>query len=749
MKTDPSHSNSGLETASQQDLIRRLFVPALAEPLLAAEAAARESILKRRMAQRFAELPALCRAGAQRQASDDELRVARELCDFRMPLMDGTSLAMGLPYDWYYGVADSRLGEKAPAYIVPRIAFSGALARAFQRTGDPVFARTLRAYIMDYVSRYWVESTQLPEHDNWLCTSCRGGTWYDERFGGIYAALSNPELLAHFSFADLLAVFRALDNMMTGLIPNLALGSNWRVHELSNIFTQGYAYPFLTQGADWLNLAVASLNEEFDVQFRADGSHEESCIEYGTGTWGVFARYFALAAQAPDIGLRFDSGKMRRCLEYYLSARKPFGLMATIGDAYNSRTAAMLDPASRPHPADQPPDWDPILRQGAECLAVEAPFSEAEFVLRGTPEPAWQTRFHADSGYLFMRDGWQTDSLFADVNMGAYANCHCHYGLLGLEVAGYGREFIVDPGCSALDPRPINANFARTRAHSTLCVDGLDQQVAVPVQVSRLFMGQRYDFAVGVYKGGYTRGNPYGPGCTSAGRFDACFSGQHFRHVLFVKGSYWVVFDALLTQPGHTAETRFQFMPNAMTSLPGGGYCTGWPQANLALLPLQWDGWDHAIIQGQESPIEGWLPAPGGGFIPAPVYKATCPTDRGPIWHGTLLYPYREQSMPAITITPLPTGGAGFGYRIETDETTDYLFLSNSWMSRDIVMDDVRTNAPLLHLRFKEGRLVQGCACEGTTLSVAGRTVFHAPGTMLAREFNGTMSTYQPRKPRG
>jgi hypothetical protein len=733
----------------QPQKIARLFTPEFAGALLRAEPAGRERLLKQRIQQRFDILPAIVQAGRRRVADDAELRVARELCEFRMPLMDGTSIPMGLPYEWYYGVNDGHLGGEAPAYIVPRIAFSGALAWAFQRTGEPVFALALRAYIMDYVSRYWVDTTVLPEQDNWLCTSCRGGTWYCQRFGGIYAALSQPDILAVFSFDDLLEVFRAIDNMMTGLIPNLALGSNWRVHELSNIFTQGYCYPFLAHSAEWLELAAASLNEEFDVQFHDDGSHEELCIEYGTGTWWVFARYFALAAQAPDTGLRFDADKMRRCLEYYLSARKPFGLMATIGDAYCSRSAAMLDPVSHPHPPEQPPIWEGLLREGAECLSASGTVAEAEFILHGAPEPAWQTRFHANSGYMFMRDGWQTDSLYADLNMGYYANCHCHYGLMGLEVAGYGREFIVDPGCSALDPRPINANFARTRAHSTLCVDGLDQQVAVPVQVSRLFTGARYDFAVGVYKGGYTQDNPYGPGCTSAGRFDSAFSGTHFRHVLFVKGSYWVVFDALATRPGHTAETRFQFMPNAMQVLPDGGYCTGWPESNLALLPLHWEGWNHEILQGQDDPIEGWLPAADGGFVPAPVYKATCPTDRAPLWHGSLLFPYREATMPAVRITPMATGGAGFGYRIETGDVTDYLFLSNSWMSRDLVMDEIRTNAPLLHLRFKAGRMVQGCACEGTTLTVAGRTIFHAPGTMLAREFNGSVTSMQPRKPRG
>lgn len=717
-------------------LIEKLFVPELAQALLAADESGREQLLKQALAKATAALPAIVRGySADAELDEGELAIANDLCEYKMILRDGSALDMGLPYDWYCGVRDGRVGEAAPRYIHPRIAFAGVLARAHRSTGKAVYAEVLRNYIIDYVSRYWIDSTELTEKDNWLCTSCRCGSWHGKRFAGIYAALMRLGDLSAFSFADLLAIFRAIANMMTGLIPNLALGSNWRVHELTNIFTQGLCYPFLKDSADWLELAVNSLNEEFEVQFHDDGSHEELCVGYGAGTWGVFADYFLLASQAPDVGLQFDHGKMERILEYYLSACKPFGLTAAIGDVYAIRNAAMLDGQSPPHRNSEPPAWDATVYRGAELLAQAAAFPAADFVQTGAPIPAWTSRLHRNSGYMFMRDGWTPESLYANFNLGHYTNCHCHYGLLGIELAGYGREFVVDPGNSSLDPREINQNFGRTRAHSTVCVDGNDQQVAAPVQISRLSLGEHCDFAVGVYKGGYTQGNPYGPGCTSAGQFDNCFAGQHFRHVLFVKGSYWVVFDALSTRPGHVAETRFQFLPNTIQPLPTGGYATGWPESNVALLPLHWDGWQHEILAGQEDPIEGWIPEQQGALLPAPVYRATSPTDRAPCWHGSLFFPYRQATMPAITVTPLDVGPAGFAYRIETDAYTDYLFLSNSWMPCDIVMDDIATNAVCLHVRCESGEPVRAFACEGGYLTIRDRDIFRAPGTMLAREF--------------
>ena len=83
----------------------------------------------------------------------------------------------------------------------------------------------------------------------------------------------------------------------------------------------------------------------------------------------------------------------------------------------------------------------------------------------------------------------------------------------------------------------------------------------------------------------------------------------------------------------------------------------------------------------------------------------------------------------------MPVSGAGFGYPVETATYTDYLFLSNSWMPREITMGGVETDAPCVHLRLEDGVATQAFACEGSELHIDGQELFRAPGTMLAREF--------------
>lgn len=746
-RTKAHEAPKGTPPTSDTEL-QRIFAPGLALRLMSADTASRDRILKNEITAAFAALPPYMHTMVEkglRNATPRELKLAKELAQFRMPLADGSAPVVGLPYDWY-GEKQDGAGDRSPLFIVQRIAFSGILLKAYRHTGDSRFAQVLRDYIIDYTSRYWTASTQLSPRDNWLCTSVRCGLWFDARWAGIHAALKELHRLPVFSFADLVTIYIAMTHMLNGLLPNLALGSNWRVYELAGLFTQGVSSPFLKHSRLWRDTAVNSLNEEFEIQFHADGSHEELSIGYGSGVWNAFAHFFVVSKEAPRWGLAFDEKRIGQIQDYFLSSVKPFGLSSAMGDVYAIRNEDMLarnsKPATRQPRRPRSEIWPDSVYNSARAIRRCSAFPSTRFILSGRPAPSWTSRFNRSSGYMFMRDGWQPDDLYMSLNMGYHANCHCHYSLLGIEAAGYGREFIVDPGNSELGALPIDYNFRRTRGHSTMTVDGLDQQTVSPVQVSRLFMGDRYDFAVGVYRGGYVEGNPFRD-------WKNAFAAQHFRHVLFVKGGYWIVFDAMIAPAGRTAETRFQFMPTRMRALKTGGYATGWNEANLALLPLQWDGWKHEVLEGQMNPIEGWMPSPKREFVPSPVYKATRRTEPSPLWHGSLLFPYRQSTMPAMEVTNLDTGSAGFGYRICTKEYTDLLFLSNSWMPAPVRLEGIETDAACVHARFAGGKIESLFACEGNYLSLAGSDVFRAPGTMLAREYgfgrSRTLSVQNPR----
>ncbi len=49
-------------------------------------------------------------------------------------------------------------------------------------------------------------------------------------------------------------------------------------------------------------------------------------------------------------------------------------------------------------------------------------------------------------------------------------------------------------------------------------------------------------------------------------------------------------------------------------------------------------------------------------------------------------------------------------------------------------MESVRSDAPFVHVRLRDGEVVQGFSCEGSDLTVGDQTLFRTPGAMLARE---------------
>ncbi|OHV46256.1 hypothetical protein CC117_00985 [Parafrankia colletiae] len=80
----------------------------------------------------------------------------------------------------------------------------------------------------------------------------------------------------------------------------------------------------------------------------------------------------------------------------------------------------------------------------------------------------------ADSGFAVLR----TDRLALVADVGGPGpgplGGHSHAGTLGFELRLDGRRFVMDPGTSTYEASPRRAFERSTRAHPTVCVDGLD-----------------------------------------------------------------------------------------------------------------------------------------------------------------------------------------------------------------------------------------------------------------------------------
>jgi hypothetical protein len=108
--------------------------------------------------------------------------------------------------------------------------------------------------------------------------------------------------------------------------------------------------------------------------------------------------------------------------------------------------------------------------------------------------------------------------------------------------------------------------------------------------------------------------------------FDENFGGDvkrsvtHTRAVLFVKPGFWVVLDTLTASDGkaHTYDALFHF--DAKVKANGLRLVTQNPgDANLTVAARPDAGLSVRIAEGQEEPVQGWLPAGLSRVRPAPV----------------------------------------------------------------------------------------------------------------------------------
>ena len=116
--------------------------------------------------------------------------------------------------------------------------------------------------------------------------------------------------------------------------------------------------------------------------------------------------------------------------------------------------------------------------------------------------------------------------------------------------------------------------------------------------------------------------------------FDENYGGEvkrgvaHTRAVLFVKPDFWVVMDTLTAKDGrpHTYDALFHF--DAPVRVEGMRVVTqnrGEPNLTIVVRPDPGLSWK--VVEGQEDPVQGWLPDSMSTVRPAPVGVLTA--------HGT------------------------------------------------------------------------------------------------------------------
>lgn len=451
-------------------------------------------------------------------------------------------------------------------------------------------------------------------------------------------------------------------------------GGNWLTMEMNGLLHVGVLFPEFRESAGWREKALAALDRQVDAQVYPDGMQFELATGYHRVALGNFVRPARLCELN---GVALPEGYMHRLERMYdaiMLLTKPSGFLP----ATNDSDAAIENVFGEGKWADGRPD----LKEAAQRYNRPDLMYVATGGKEGAP-PAQTSHAMPYAGFYVMRQGWTPDSLYLMFDAGPFGAGHQHEDKLSFEAYAFGETLLFDPGrFSYADPvfRPFALS---TAAHNTALIDGQGQARRHQKPEDRRWIASEplanpwisepgFDYAEGVYDEGY------GP--------ELDRSVTHRRSVLFVKNDYWVILDRFEGSGTHDINTLFHFAPGKVAADAATGACASSNRGrpNLLIVPSETRKVSVSVVEGRESPCQGWISTEYNRRVPAPVadyaYSGPVPVER-----AYLLYPSKpgdtsEASIERLRLTV--DGGAPQGrasaYAVKLENGwTDYILFAH------------------------------------------------------------------------
>jgi hypothetical protein len=504
-------------------------------------------------------------------------------------------------------------GDSETTWWINRFFFLLCLEQEYDRTKDAQYPRRGVELILDWIRKNPIDRAEK-SWGAWrtLEIGLRLAEW--SRFVDRFAAerIIKP--------GELTTILASLREQTEYLVAHSGPGrGNWGFMEQCGIGVVALVFPEFRDADRWLSGVFHVYRTDVRQQIYVDGSHQEMTVHYGfTVVWSL-ARLTDLARQRRRLVPPELTDALRRAATYSTLTVKP------------DLTLPMLNDGDAI-------DLTPFLLYLARTLDLPEPKYVLTRGREGTPPPL--CRMFGNSGLAIFRDSWKPGARCLLFDAGPFGTGHQHEDALQLDVAAFGRSFIVDPGRYTYVPGPWRDYFVGTRSHATIMVDGGQQ---VRARHPGLWRGERpitnefvanddLALAVGDYTAGYDA--PAAKGV------------MHRREALFVNHEYWVISDVLLGSGRHRIEQTFQYTPGSL-KVSENTAVTGHTDANLAMLWF-WPAKPEASVRtGQENPPVGWYSPVYGRKEPAPHLTLSADLEL-PVRIMLVLYPFRTAEMPAI-----------------------------------------------------------------------------------------------------
>ncbi len=480
-------------------------------------------------------------------------------------------------------------------------------------------------------------------------------------------------------------------------------GTNGRLSDSRAVFIASILLPEFKRAKFWREEGRRMLDTELKKQVHTDGVHFELAGYHS----GCLNSFFEVYRMAKLNGIELDDeylATINRMLDYSAHSQRSCGGAFPHNDSGGCVSLGKRAGRRSPHP-----------------IAQELGRDDLRFIFEGDGEPPVETsRAFPYTGMYFMRGGWDPEDLCLCFDGATFGAGHQHEDKLSIDVSGYGKEFIVDPGIHSYMLDRFRDYMSSSYAHSTIHIDGKpqnrmgrqtrEQWIREVYEENQWYTGEVFDYAKSQYDAGYGEPEP-----------DEGPQPVHHRVVIFVRGDYFLVFDYVEGEGNHRVESMLHFAPMPVFIDEGQATFRTFNQspANLEAICLPGPPRpEMSVICGQNDPLQGWVALGWGHPSPAPVAIMTWEQEL-PLLAGMLLIPYKEGRSAQLALENLLCEGTAWAGQVKWPDGRRDLILLRFDGEDEVKLDGLRTDARVAVVRMNaEGEVVARDHYRGTHLDI-------------------------------
>lgn len=364
---------------------------------------------------------------------------------------------------------------------------------------------------------------------------------------------------------------------------NLSLFSslgNHTVCEAMGLVFAGAVFRETEAGRRWLKTGITLLTQELTHQVLADGGPAEQAFGYHRFVLDIYRL-------AVDF---MESNSLRRCDDFKERLLVGEVFLSSISDTVGNSPAVG--------------DYD-------DGYAV----APGLFPCRPTTVKQRQPRrTFSTSGYTVVRGEGETLLTFDHGPLGmAPLYNHGHADALSVTLSIGGTQFLVDCGTYRYNGVPsFRRYFKGTRAHNTVCIDGVDQAVQLTGFVWGEPFSGRLEHTVETETGLLIEASHDG-----YSRLDEPV--QHIRSILNAPDGSWEITDHFQGSGQHSFELNFHLHPEVRLTEQGSTWLA---ERNGQSIRLELANGGFQLRRGEEEPPLGWFSSAYNLKVPSPTLQA-------------------------------------------------------------------------------------------------------------------------------